>query len=344
MAEILIDPSTGKPFPSFYHSRRILSHNALFNAVVGGRSNGKSFEAKRWAIKDFKNKENQFIYLRRNDSEIKPKEMRQFFNDIQMKFPGDEMDYRDGAFFINGNLAGWPMALSTARTIRSVPYNGVNKIIFDEFIKDNSRFTQYLPNEPIAFQEFYSTVARDRNVRVMFIANALELYNPYFVYWDLFPGEPGSIVRSKNGAVAIENYYNEQHNAYLRAQDNYKLIEGTVYEEYAIENKFTNNRSDFIERKGSTAEYSFTMVFNGERYGIWSDYIKGLYYVSQNVDPTCKLIYAFTLEDHSPNTMLLKGKASAVVDNFKKAFKYGQVRFENLRVESFMRQFLRSVL
>ena len=55
----------------FYDGNRILTHNCLFNFIVGSRGNGKTFWFKKWAIEDFLKNEGQFIYVRRNTKEAK---------------------------------------------------------------------------------------------------------------------------------------------------------------------------------------------------------------------------------------------------------------------------------
>lgn len=55
----------------FYDGKRTLTHNCLFNFVVGSRGAGKTFWFKKWAIEDFIKNENQFVYVRRYAKESK---------------------------------------------------------------------------------------------------------------------------------------------------------------------------------------------------------------------------------------------------------------------------------
>lgn len=65
----------------WYNPHELLSHNCLFNFVVGNRGAGKTYGvAKKWAIKTFLKTGKQFIYLRRYKTELD--DIPNFFADI----------------------------------------------------------------------------------------------------------------------------------------------------------------------------------------------------------------------------------------------------------------------
>ena len=64
-----------------------------------------------------------------------------------------------------------------------------------------------------------------------------------------------------------------------------KLIQGTEFEEYAIENKFTQDSKTFLKKKTEKSQYYFTFIYKGEQFGIWVDYTEGKFFVSQDTDP-----------------------------------------------------------
>lgn len=155
----------------WYSPHDILSHNCLFNFVVGNRGAGKTYSAKKWAIKSFLKTGAQFIYLRRYKTEFA--DFKNFFADIAHEFPDVDFEIKGRTVYINDEIAGYGVSLSTALTKKSVSYHLVDKIIFDEFIID-SKVIHYLSHEVTAFLEFYETVARMRdNVRALFLSNAV---------------------------------------------------------------------------------------------------------------------------------------------------------------------------
>lgn len=77
--------------------------------------------------------------------------------------------------------------LSTAQQFKSVNYAKVTLIIFDEFIIEKGN-VQYLTNEARVMLDFFSTVDRWQDkTRVLFLANAVSIINPYFMEWNIQP-------------------------------------------------------------------------------------------------------------------------------------------------------------
>jgi len=80
---------------------------------------------------------------------------------------------------------------------------------------------------------------------------------------------------------------------------------GTSFEDYAINNKVLNENKNFIEKKQGTAKFSFAFVYQNETFGVWNDYIQGKVFVSSDYIKNTPYVFAITLADHTPNTMLL---------------------------------------
>jgi hypothetical protein len=190
----------------WYDLHTLLSHNALFSFIISNRGAGKTYSAKRWAIRSFLKTGAQFIYLRRYKTEFD--DFGKFFNDIKDEFPDVSFEVKGKVILINGHIAGYGISLSTALTKKSVAYPLVDKIIFDEFVID-SKVIHYLSNEVNAFLEFYETVARTRNnVRVLFISNAVTIVNPYFLFWNLKVNQKARFTKYKH--MIIDNYTNQE--------------------------------------------------------------------------------------------------------------------------------------
>ena len=312
----------------------VLTLNCLFNFIIGNRGCGKSYGLKKWAIKRFLKKGHQFIYLRRYQEEI-DETAEQYFDDIILnnEFPDVVIEYRAGQYFINDQLAGYAMALTKAKSYKSIAFPLVYLIIFDEFLIEDNGYTRYLKNEVKQFLSFYMSIDRYRGCQVFFLANAVSMVNPYTLFFNLNLPYGSNFVRKDDICLYLvqdEEFIKE------RKQTRFgKLIAGTEFEEYAIENKFTQDKKTFIRKKTEKAQYYFTFIYQGEQYGIWVDYQAGMMFVSSNVDPSCKIVYSITVEDHSPNTLLLRQINKAV---FFKAFienyKLGNVYFENQKIKN----------
>lgn len=327
----------------YYSGNEALTHNCLFNFIVGNRGAGKTYWSKEWAIKDFLKNGSQFIYVRRYKEEFNKGKKEKFFDDIVDKFPDHEFKVKGYTAFIDKKPCGQFMALSTSKIEKSTSFPFVNKIIFDEFILDKG-FYHYVPDEVTNFLELYETVARTRdNVRVFFLSNAISVTNPYFLYWKITPNMKTRFTKPVNDML-VELVQNKEFIDFKSQTRFGKLISGTLYGQYAIENKFLRDNKDFLGKKTGKSKHYFTLKYNNKMYGVWVDETVGCYFVSEDIDNFCKLIYSITLTDHTPNTMLLKGGKSRVLKDFMENYKLGNVYFESMNVKNVVYEIVRLYL
>lgn len=324
----------------FYDGNRILTHNCLFNFIVGSRGNGKTFWFKKWAIEDFIKNESQFVYVRRNTKEAK-KAVKTFFDDIRFLFPDHELKVKGYEFYIDDKLAGYCIILATAKIEKSVSYPFVNKICFDEFIIEKGYY-KYLPDEVGAFLNLYETIARPGSghcdVTVFFMANAITWTNPYFLYFDI--KQPTKLDRNgklvwKKGEILIELSADEK---FIEAKEKTRfgsIVKGTDYGNYSINNQFLLDDNKFIEKKSPQAKYYFTFKYKENAYGVWVDMVEGKMWVSKSVDPSYKLVFSVTMKDHEPNTMFLKNISKYnQYKMFIENYKLGNVYFEDINIKN----------
>ena len=342
-------------FGYFYNPYKTLSYNALFNFIIGNRGGGKTFAFKYYAINDFIKTGKQFIYLRRYENELKT--LKTFFTDIAQFFPDYELSVKGKTLFINGDIAGYAHALSTSKIQKSSTFPNVNKIGFDEFIIDKGVY-HYLPNEIEYFLEFYETIARTRELKVFFMANAITQTNPYFLYFNIelpynknvqafYNNGKGKFSKRKtqdNPDILIELVNNPDYIA-MKANTRFgKLVCGTKYFDYAINNDFLRDSKDFISKKTESSIHKFTINFMQYKIGVWVDYNSGVYYLSNDIDPYSQISYAFTTNEHKTNTLLISSiKKSALLYPFFENFKIGNVRFESVDVKNIFYELIKIV-
>lgn len=319
---------------AWYDINKTLTYNCLFNFIIGNRGSGKTYGAKKRAVKQFLDKGYQFVYLRRFQEEL-DETAESYFNDIILnnEFPDAVIEYRGGQYFINDQLAGYAMALTKAKSYKSISFPLVYLIIFDEFLIEDNGYTRYLKNEVKQFLSFYMSIDRYRGCTVFFLANSVSMINPYTLYWNLSLPYGSNIVRK--GDVLLQLVQDDEFIKERKETRFGKLIAGTDFEEYAIENKFVQDSKTFLMKKTAKAQYYFTFIYRGEKYGVWIDYGEGKLFVSQDVDPSCKMVYSITVDDHSPNTLLLSQINKAVFfKTFINNYKLGNVYFENQKVKN----------
>lgn len=306
-------------------------YNCLFNFIIGNRGGGKTYGVKKWGIDSFLKTGKQFIYLRRYNTEVENVKDK-FFDDISKNYPDVKFEVKGNTFYINDEIAGWIFALSTAKILKSNSFPNVNKIFFDEFIIDKGNY-RYLRDEVYNFLEFYETVARMRDdVKVYFLSNAITITNPYFTYFKIHPPKNKTIARVRDD-ILIEMVNNEE---YIKAKKQTrfgKLIEGTQYGRYSIDNVFLRDNDEFVVKKlPPKLSQAFLIKWNGKLYGGWYGE-DGVLYMSYKHNPNTNQILAFTTDDHEENTLLMRSN-SYLVQMLRKGFAHNLIRFDSISVKN----------
>ena len=348
----------------FWDLGKTLTYNSLINVIVGNRGGGKTYGAKKRGIDQFIKNREQFGYIRRYKDDLK-EPMQRFFDDIRDAYPEYEFKTDAKHFYIrlrpedpkekwtDDDIAGYGFVLSTASNKKSIAYPNITTLIFDEFLLDKGNI-MYLSDEPIKLLNLYETVARPGTghprVVLFMLANALSITNPYFLYWNLrMPTKQDKngkwIWRHPKRPIIVEDVRNEK---FIDAKMNTefgKLIEGTSYAGYSINNEFLLDSDTFIEKKSPKARYYFTFIYKDKKYGVWADFHDGRMWVSEDIDPSFILVYTLTLKDHQPNTMFLKtGSKSSHFKTFIDNYKMGNVFFENMNVKNITYEVIRMTM
>lgn len=329
---------------NYYDGGNAISYNALFSFIIGGRSIGKTYYYKRKAIRDFIKKKKQFIYLRRYKEELQ-KTIGSFFNDVKNEFPEHTFSIKSNKFYIDGEIAGFYFPLSTSHILKSMSFPDVQTIIFDEFIIDKGTY-RYLPKEVNAFLNFYDTISRDRDIKVYFIANAITMTNPYFLYFNItLPKNNSSFVTFNNNLILLE-YINSEKFLEQRAKTRFgQLISNTDYGNFSLKNTFLLDNTDFIENKNRNCIFYFAFKFNNSIFGVWLDTKTSILYVSNDYDKNTQYIITTTMQDHSSNTLLLKKlKDTKIWNIFCNSYKYCNMRFETINIKNQVYDLIKSVM
>lgn len=266
----------------YYDIAGLLSQRCVFNFVIGNRGGGKTYGGKKLVINRFKKTGAQFVWVRRYQTEIDT--LNDFWADIKPAYPDDELTQKGGTLYINGEPAGYLIALSTSMQLKSVAFPLVKTIIMDEFIIDKGRIN-YLRNEVHVFMELFETIARMRdNVTALFFGNAISIVNPYFDFFKITPDLTRRYTK-KNG-ICVEFYFNEEFIAKKEQTAYGKLIKNTSYGEYNMKNKFLRDSDSFITERPARANTKlYQFIFDGEKYSLWQDYKYQEFFIDRSYEP-----------------------------------------------------------
>ena len=177
------------------------------------------------------------------------------------------------------------------------------------------------------------------------LANAVTIANPYFIYFDLSLPYGSDIKTFKDGLILVN--YIESSEEFLNAKKNSnfgKLIEGTEFGDYAINNTFRLDDKTFVEKKSGTSKCSFAFQYKNKIYGVWFNFNEGKIFVSEDYQENVQF-FACTKEDQTPNTMLLSvAKDYSCWKLFIKNYKLGNVYYESLKIKQATAELLRLLL
>lgn len=319
----------------WFDPSRILSFNRMINFVIGNRGGGKTFNTLELCIRRFLKYGKQFIYLRRYQTEIQNTK-DSLFDAIKHvgHFPNTEFKVDGDKFIINGEIAGYAVALSKSRQLKSKALPLCDFILFDEFLLDKGR-TTYIKDEVRILLDLIETVGRMDDIRVMLLSNAVTMSNIYFDYFRITPNKHTEFTKHPTKPIVVQLYTSNEFIEAKKETQFGKLIDGTSYGEYAIHNMFTNDSYEFIEPMKGKGNYLMTFDYLGKSYGVYSLANKGIYHINTATNPSCKLKFAFSTDDHKPNYLLFQSaKKHPFIQRLKYAYEMGFVRFDTLSTKN----------
>ena len=143
-----------KKFNSYYP-------DIWLDIAIGGRGIGKTTGAFIDVGNKFNKKGEEFIYLRRYKPELKKfiakKSLDPVFGGVKYKANADMW-----TFSFEDSIIGYGIALSTSVDFKSVSFEKVTTIIYDEATLKRHSQKRYLTDEVTALLEFISSVVRTR--------------------------------------------------------------------------------------------------------------------------------------------------------------------------------------
>lgn len=330
----------------WYSRNELLSHNGLFNFTLGARGTGKTFDYKLWACTS----PNQTIWVRRYVEDIKSllaDNGSKFVMDLinEGKLPEDTDYYVDGTtLYLDGEPKVIFVGLSTARRLKSQSFPKVDKIIFDEFLEEETRTSAYLKDEVNIFLGLYETINRLRtgedgrkDVRVFFLANKTSFVNPYFSFWHITPFEK-RFKKFKDGLIVVENYQNEEFVKVKKQTKFGQLLEGTSFGRFAIDNVAWHDDYAFVKKRGEKARNECNIKYMETMIGLWID-VDGLY-CSFDYNPE-RQTYALRYETKDDEIIL--SKKYYPMSMIIQAYENNMLRFDNITIKQYIFELMQSV-
>lgn len=205
---------------NFYNLKRIKQKKAVYNMIIGERSNGKTYAVLKEGLEQYVNNGGQIAIIRRWKEDITGKRASGIFsalinNDEVLRITENEykgIHYYNGRFYLcnydesgkaifnDDECIGYLFALSDSEHNKSISYPDVTTIMFDEFLTNKL----YLNDEFMLFMNSISTIVRHRtNVTIYMLGNTVNKYSPYFQEMGL-----KNVMRMKQGTIDVYKYGN----------------------------------------------------------------------------------------------------------------------------------------
>ena len=244
----------------FFNPEDVIEEDFLLNFVVSERGAGKTFSTLKWCIQDFIDNGNEFVYMRRTQTELDMATPSMF---TALKAEGLFEDHKfyvqNGFMYCDKKTMGSVISISTAHKMKSVAFPKVTTIIFDEFISESKT---YLKEEVNKFLSAIETIARMREIRIICLANQNTIYNPYYVYFDVKPhSETTYKTRFRNKSIMVYQFQSEEYKTAKLNTRFGNLIKNTQYGDFMLNNKNIVDDVSFVDNsKGKKVAFAALLI------------------------------------------------------------------------------------
>lgn len=334
MAELI--PKSARWNPS-----NLMGSGCAINMVTGMRSVGKTYAMKKIAIKQYIKKGRTWAYVRYNDTMVKrivgnPKPflhdvtMNDEFPDYVLKCNGTEMLIKErGAADSKFEVFGKIYALTAFDSYKGSTTPEMSLMVLDEFIKEK-RVPPYPPNTVNTFFNLWETFdRREDRVKVVMLANAADLVNPFFREWSIKPIPKGTSKKFRvgSGLVYYENAWNPDFQMYARSTNVGKYSQGGSYDEYAVGNDFASASGIFVCEKPKRAACQINLIWGNDQFGVWVDRYGGGLWV--NDKPSKSTPRAVLMKSDMLPDLFMIDRASGIMQRCIDSFKCGGLFFSS---------------
>jgi len=324
---------------NWYSPNRLLSHNAFINFVMSPRGNGKTYSCKDYIVKNFKKKGKQSVFVRRTAVEIDNMKQK-FWDNMILKYPEYDFSIEGNTGLIDGEVAVHFIALSTSLNRKSDEFPLVNFIAFDEYIITKTTYNRYLKNEMILILDLIETVFRTRtDGKVLLMANSVSFVNPFFSFFDIFPDKEKRFTKWKDGLICLEYFTSSTFIENKKQTPFGKLVDGTLYSQYAIDGDVLEDTSDFITDRGSF-KYKFICAFKYEDFkiGVWQNMDLYSVFCDYKIEQDNMNKFCMRLDEQEEGYIYYKGYRgfSYKLNQVKERATMGDIYFQTQEIKKIM--------
>ena len=322
--------------------------------VLGGKDIGKTFGLRLQCVEDYLTKKVPFVEICRTKIERDSVKVGYF---DKLQYEGYYTDYEfkceKDTGYINMGTAEDPdwklicyfVALSSFQHEKKRTFVRPYRMIFDEAVIDpKDKHHRYLKDEFLILANLLDTISRqqpndDYQYKVYMLGNSCSMVAPYFKAFGINKIPAYGYHWYNNKQVLF--HYVEPWNAQERLEKTLvgRMLNGNDEAAMIFENKFVDETGGEISKKSSNAKFAYGLIYAKQRFGIWIDYKRGIFYINEYIPKDSKAIYVLAKKDGSINYQILK-KADSLMQILIETYYVGGLRYSS----AFIRESFHAVL
>lgn len=242
------------------------------------------------------------------------------------------------------HCCGFAVALNQADNLKRVShmFSNVGMMLFDEFQSETGK---YVPDEMEKLISIHTSVARGsgapvRYVPLVLLSNMVSLINPYYDAMGISNRlKTDTKYLRGNGYVLEQNFYENIAREQEQSAFNRAFSDSNYIQYLSKSNIYLSDSASFIETPKGEHTYLLNILCNSRIFSITEFIDAGFMYCSDSFDKTFPLTVAVTLQDHSPNKIMLE-RHSILISRLREYFNKGLFRFRNLLCKEAVLKFL----
>lgn len=334
----------------FWSPDHILSYNRQWMITIGSRSIGKSTGWMIYLLKQYMEKGERFIYIRRTDDEVKLT-AKTCCDSACIILNIHSVEANRGYFLLKRKedsepeICGMYFSLSMAYKYKSANFgdNNYKNIIYDEFINiDKTKYLGTKDNITYEFDralELYQTVDRrvgkpfTNETKFIFVANLATYYNPIFIGLGI---DKYLRTDSKNIAPKGKQWVVEQINK-VEATNDYKdsvayKLADNKNKQYAYENVAFDEKMNFVAKINKPMYGLFDIRYNNETFGVYKLKDYDVLYICQHSNKIKTVCITSATMDQIDYTLAIRPSDSYLMSVLKQYYYIGRVISENKHI------------
>lgn len=240
---------------------------------------------------------------------------------------------------VKWQLCGYFVALTREQKLKTLTFDKVRNVNFDEAIIDKKRneYARYLKNEYASLLGVINTVLREnpknpKPARIHLLGNACDLTCPYFRAFGINKLPPKGRSFYKNRFIMIDRTEGKYAEEFRNNTTLGILMSGNDDESGVFfSNDFETISPEKLAKKPNKARFLYGLKFDKHTFGVWFSNETGYLYINSKAPSeknSGRPTYVFTYDDLSINYQLLD-RSSDLIKLLKNCAAADMIRFEN---------------